>query len=59
MKKLIFPILLPILFVYASRSVFKPGFELPSTIVIAILGLIFGFLVDYMIFSASQDNKSE
>jgi hypothetical protein len=59
MKKLIFPILLPIFFVYASRSVFKPGYEIPSTIVVAILGVIFGILVDYMVFSAAQESKTE
>lgn len=58
-KKLIFPVLLPIFFVYATRSVFKPGYEIPSTIVVAILGVIFGLLVDYMVLSASRESKTE
>jgi len=57
-KKLLFPIILPVLFVACTRSVFKPGFELSSTIVVAVMGIVFGCLVNLMIFGGEHKNKA-
>ncbi|MPM16571.1 hypothetical protein SDC9_62952 [bioreactor metagenome] len=57
-KKLFFPIILPILFVACTRSVYKPGFELSSAIIIAAVGIVFGFLVNLMAFSGKQKDKT-
>lgn len=49
MVKFVLPILLPIFCVICTKSVFKPGFELPSIIVVAAIGVVFGCLVNYAI----------
>ncbi len=60
MKKLFFPIILPILFVLCTKSVYKPGFELPSTMIVAAMGIVFGLLVNLMASSGVQkDNTSK
>lgn len=60
MKKLLFPVILPIFFVVCTRSVYKPGFELPSAIIVAAMGIVFGLLVNLMASSGGQkDNASK
>jgi len=58
MGKFILPILLPIFFVLCSRSIYKPGFELPSMIVVAAIGVVFGCLINYAIIQAHDNNTT-
>jgi hypothetical protein len=58
-KKVIFPVILPILFILCTRSVFKPGYEIISGIIVVALGIVFGCLANAMIIQPTRDKKVE